>query len=120
MVTARESTVVWLGFLKLCFLLLGSPNLRTRPPPRRESSLVCMLNFFSLSCPFSGAHSSSPRHLAVSMQSPLVQHFARAVPGLGQGFQPHDAGGREGSLGIPAFLGSHWTVYNKKRSAFQS
>lgn len=82
MVTARESTVVWLGFLKLCFLLLGSPNLRTRPPPRRESSLVCMLNFFSLSCPFSGAHSSSPHHLAVSMQSPLFQHFARAVPGL--------------------------------------
>lgn len=37
------------GILKAVALLSGSPNLRTRPPPRRESSLVCGLSLHSSS-----------------------------------------------------------------------
>lgn len=47
----RHCCLAWI--FEALFPLLGSPNLRTRPPPRRESSLVCVLFVFLV--PFLGA-----------------------------------------------------------------
>lgn len=77
----------WLFLSRVFFL--GSPNLRTRPPPRRESSLVCVLYLFSLFCSFSGGCSVA----AVSLQGLLVP------------LQLCGAEGREESLQIPTFWG---------------
>lgn len=88
------------GLSEAMFLVLGSPNLRTRPPPRRESSLVRALNF---SC-FLAASGGAPCRLQfvdglLSVPiSPGVFQSPTGLPALwGQG--------REESLGISAIPG---------------
>jgi hypothetical protein len=74
--------------LKAAALLSGSPNLRTRPPPRRESSLVCGLSLHS----FSGI---TPRSFTAAFEAePVTQGFVGSYWGFrlcrGQRQKPAD------------------------------